>query len=43
MPKIVIPVARHDNPKVLTEKYNDEKLVIAFLIVRAGLIAYYVS
>ena len=42
MPKIVIPAARYDNPKVLTEKHNDGKLVIAFLIVRAGLIAYYV-
>ena len=40
-PKIVIPAARHDNPKMLTEKHNYEKLVIALLIVGAGLIAYH--
>ena len=40
-PKIVIPAARHDNPKMLTEKHKDEKLVIALLIVGAGLIAYH--
>ena len=28
MPKIVIPAVRHDNPKMLTEKLNYEKLVI---------------
>ena len=37
--KIVIPVAQHDL-KMLTEKHNDEKLAITFLIVGAGLIAY---
>ena len=41
MPKIVIAAVRHDNPKMLTEKHNDEKLVIALLIVGAGLIAYH--
>ena len=38
-PKIAIPVVRHDNPKMFTEKHNDEKLVITLLIVRAWLIA----
>ena len=38
--KIVIPAARHDL-KMLTEKHNDEKLAITFLIVGAGLIAYH--
>ena len=38
VPKIVIPTTRHDL-KVLTEKYNDEKLAITFLIVGAGLVA----
>ena len=38
--KIVIPTARHDL-KMLTEKHNDEKLAITFLIVGAGLIAYH--
>ena len=33
--------AQHDNPKMLTEKHNDEKLAITFLIVRTGLIAYH--
>ena len=28
MSKIVIPAVRPDNPKILTEKNNDEKLVI---------------
>ena len=37
---IVIPAARHDL-KILTEKHNDEKLAITFLIVGAGLIAYH--
>ena len=37
IPKIVIPAARHDNPKMLTKKHNDEKLVITLLIVGAGL------
>ena len=41
MPKIVIPVVRHDKLKVLTEKHNDEKLVITLLIVGAWLIAYH--
>ena len=40
VPKIVIPAARHDL-KMLTEKHNDEKLAITFLIVGAGLIAYH--
>ena len=43
-PKIVnkpIPAVRYDNSKILTEKDNDEKLVITFLIVGAGLIAYH--
>ena len=39
--KIVILAVRHDNPKMLTEKLNEEKLVITLLIVGAGLIAYY--
>ena len=41
MPKIVLPAVRHGNPKMLTEKHNDEKLVITLLIVRAGLITYH--
>ena len=41
IPKTVIPVVLHDNPKMLTEKHNDEKLVITLLTVGAGLIAYY--
>ena len=32
---------QHDNPKMLAEKHNDEKLAITFLIVGAGLIAYH--
>ena len=40
-PQIVIPVARHDNLKMITEKHNNEKLVITLLIVEAGLIAYH--
>ena len=41
--KTEIPTARHDldNLKMLTEKHNDEKLAIAFLIVGAGLIVYH--
>ena len=39
-PKIVIPAVRHGNPKILTGKHNDEKLVITLLILVAGLIAY---
>ena len=35
-PKIVIPAVRHDNPKMLTEKHNNEKLVITLFIVGAG-------
>ena len=38
--KTVIPMAQHDL-KMLTEKHNDEKLAITFLIVGAGLIAYH--
>ena len=38
VPKIVIPAVRLDNSNMLTEKHNDEKLVITLLIVRAGLI-----
>ena len=49
VPNTVIPAARHDpvgttiphNLKMLTEKYNDEKLVITFLILGTGLIAYH--
>ena len=37
--KIVIPATRHDL-KMLTEKHNDEKLALKFLIVKAGLIPY---
>ena len=33
--------AQHDNPKMLTEKHNDEKLAITFFIVGAGLMAYH--
>ena len=40
VPKIVIPATRYNNLKMLTEKYNEEKLVIALLVVGAGLIAY---
>ena len=40
VPKIVIPTVRHDL-KMLTEKHNDEKLAVTFLIVGAGLIAYH--
>ena len=32
---------QHDNPKMLTEKHNDEKLIITFLIVGTGLIAHH--
>ena len=28
----MIPAIRYDNPKMLTEKHNDEKLVITLLI-----------
>ena len=41
VPKIVLPAARHDNPKMLTEKHNDEKLAMTHLIVGSGLIAYH--
>ena len=37
-PKTVIPAVRHDNRKMLTEKYNTEKLVITLFIEGAGLI-----
>ena len=40
MPRLVIPTVRHDL-KMLAEKHNDEKLVITFLIVEAGLVAYH--
>ena len=43
-PKIVnkpIPAVRHDNWKIITEKHNNEKLVLTLLIVAAGLIAYH--
>ena len=40
-PQIVIPVARHDNLKMITEKHNNEKLVITLLIVEIGLITYH--
>ena len=33
--------AQHDNPKMLAEKHNDDKLAITFLIVGVGLIAYH--
>ena len=42
--KIVIPAVQHDPPhnlKILTEKHNDEKLAITFLIVGTGLTAYH--
>ena len=32
---------KHENLKMLTEKHNDDKLAITFLIVEAGLIAYH--
>ena len=41
LPQIVIPAVRHDNPKMLNEKHNDEKLAIPLLIVGGGLIAYH--
>ena len=34
-------VTQHENLKMLTEKHNDDKLAITFLIVGAGLIAYH--
>ena len=34
-------VAQGDNLRMLTEKHNDEKLAITFLIVGTGLIAYH--
>ena len=37
-PKTVIPAVRHDNSKMLTEKHNNEKLVITLFIEGAGLI-----
>ena len=43
VPKMVIPAFQHDPPhklKMLTEKHNDEKLVISLLIVGDGLLAY---
>ena len=42
VPKIVIPKVRHDL-KFLTEKHDDEKLSITFLIVGGGLIAYHLK
>ena len=41
IPKIAIPAVRHDNPKMFTEKHNDEKLAITLLIVGAWLIDYH--
>ena len=49
VPNTVIPATQHDpvettiphNLKMLTEKYNDEKLAITLLIVGTGLIAYH--
>ena len=38
--EIVIPAVQHDL-KMLTEKHNDEKLAITFLIVDGGLIGYH--
>ena len=38
--RIVIPTVRHDL-KILTEKYNNEKLSVTLFIVGGGLIAYY--
>ena len=38
-PEIMIHAVQHDNPKMLTEKHNDEKLTITRLIAGAGLIA----
>ena len=35
VPRKVIPAARHDNLKMLTEKRNDEKLLITLLTVGA--------
>ena len=32
---------QHENLKMLTEKHNDDKIAIRFLIVGAGLIAYH--
>ena len=37
------PMAQDDNSRMLVKKYNDEKLAITFLIVGAGLIAYYLK
>ena len=34
-------MAQDDNLRMLTEKHNDEKLAITFLIVGTGLIAYH--
>ena len=33
--------AQYDNPKMLAEKHNDDKLAITFLIVGAELIAHH--
>ena len=41
VPKIVIPTVRLGNLKMLTEKHNDEKLVITLLIVGVGLIVHH--
>ena len=45
MPKVVASADQHEttishNLKMLTEKHNDEKLAITFLIIARGLIAY---
>ena len=33
-------VTQHDNPNMLAEKHNDEKLAITFLIMVAGLTTF---
>ena len=35
------PMAQDNNSRMFTEKHNDEKLAITFLIVGIGLIAYH--
>ena len=34
-------VTQHENLKMLAKKHNDDKLVISFLIVGSGLIAFH--
>ena len=38
---LVIQHGQTNNPKMLAEKHNDDKLAITFLIVWVGLIAYH--